>query len=185
MLGLQFEQVSRWIYRLKWKASVFQSTLIRFRKFTCTYAPTLKFAIKHTSFTAFFQMIVSKLVDILIRYYIIKYLFVLLMMQQYFLSFIALLYFVECRSQNISWYMMILDKFLNVVLVGETIDKIGRLTTNLLLVSSMLCYQLKYRQQQKETAKHCAVYKIGFQKRQISRLQVEFFLKNAENSHDY
>lgn len=43
-------------------------------------APTLKFAIKHTSFTAFFQMIVSKLVDILIRYYIIKYLFVLLMM---------------------------------------------------------------------------------------------------------
>ena len=70
----------------------------------------------------------------------------------FFYSFVVL-----CRSQNISWYMMILDKFLNVVLVGETIDKIGRLTTNLLLVSSMLCYQLKYRQQQKETAKHCAV----------------------------
>ena len=74
--------------------------------------------------------------------------------------------------------MMILDKFLNVVLVGETIDKIGRLTTNLLLVSSMLCYQLKYRQQQKETAKHCAVYKIGFQKRQISRsFKLNFSLK--------
>lgn len=82
----------------------------------------------------------------------------------FFYSFVVL-----CRSQNIFWYMMILDKFLNVVLVGETIDKIGRLTTNLLLVSSMLCYQLKYRQQQKETAKHCAVYKIGFQKRQVSR----------------
>ena len=133
--------------------------------YLCTY---FKICHKHTSFTAFFQMIVSKLVGILIRYYIIKYLFVLLMMYvaifSFFYSFVVL-----CRSQNISWYMMILDKFLNVVLVGETIDKIGRLTTNLLLVSSMLCYQLKYRQQQKETAKHCVVYKIGFQKRQVSR----------------
>ena len=79
----------------------------------------------------------------------------------FFYSFVVL-----CRSQNISWYMMILDKFLNVVLVGETIDKIGRLTTNLLLVSSMLCYQLKCidssRKRQQSTVLCCICTKLVF-----------------------
>ena len=62
--------------------------------------------------------------------------------------------------------MMILDKFLNVVLVGETMDKIGRLGTK--LTFSFINVVLSTKVDSSRQRQQSTVNKSGFQKWQIS-----------------